>query len=83
MELIGPGIRRPYSMNHTVWSILWYLYLGSLTVVVQGFLTRHILADMLDEQYDKNHELFDLEHMKIEALILQKNTMEIISPGIN
>ena len=55
----------------------------SLTVAVQGFLTRHILADMLDEQYDKNHELFDLEHMKIEALILQKNTMEIISPGIN
>ena len=38
---------------------------------------------MLEEQYDKNHELFDLEHMKIEALILQKNTMEIISPGIN
>ena len=51
--------------------------------MVQESLTRHILADMLEEQYDKNHELFDLEHMKIEALILQKNTMEIISPGIN
>ena len=37
---------------------------------------------MLDDEYDKNQDLFDLEHMKIEALILQKNTMEIISPGI-
>ena len=51
--------------------------------MVQESLTRHILADMLEEEYDKNHELFDLEHMKIEALILQKNAMEIISPGIN
>ena len=49
--------------------------------LVQESLTRHILADMLDDEYDKNQDLFDLEHMKIEALILQKNTMEIISPG--
>ena len=38
---------------------------------------------MLEDEYDKNHDLFDLEHMTVEAFILQKNTMEIISPGIH
>ena len=38
---------------------------------------------MLEDEYDKNNDLFDLEHMTIEAFILQKNTMEIISLGIH
>ena len=55
---------------------------GSQFAVRQS-LTRHILADMLEDEYDKNNDLFDLEHMMIEAFILQKNTMEIISPRIH
>ena len=77
MELIGTGIRgqkiRPVGPG-----------IGPIGInLVQESLNRHILADMLDDEYDKNQDLFDLEHMKIEALILQKNTMEIISPGIH
>ena len=73
MELIGTGIRGRI--------VLKLVRIG--INLVQESLTRHILADMLDDEYDKNQDLFDLEHMKIEALILQKNTMEIISPGIH
>ena len=72
MEMIGTEIQGPLNPD--------LVQMGS--DVVQESMTRHILADMLENEYDKNHELFDLEHIKIEALILQKNTMEIISLGI-
>ena len=72
-EMIGTEIQGPLNPD--------LVPMGS--DVVQESMTRHILADMLEAEYDKNHELFDLEHIKIEALILQKNTMEIISPGIS
>jgi len=62
---------------------VWFWNPIGVNFSVEESLTRHILADMLEDEYDNNHDLFDLEHMTIEAFILQKNTMEIISLGIH